>query len=112
VPLYDTQCGAKLFRVSPELVRLFRTPFRSRWIFDVEIVARFLCEPQRLAIHSLIHETPLKRWRDVAGSKVRPRDFLRAAFELWTIGRCYRHRSATAMIPAPASYEAAEVAAS
>jgi dolichyl-phosphate beta-glucosyltransferase len=112
VPLYDTQCGAKLFRVSPELVRLFLTPFRSRWIFDVEIVARFLCEPHSLGIHSLIHEAPLKRWRDVAGSKVRPRDFLRAAFELWTIGRSYRHRSATPMIPAPASHEAAEVAAS
>jgi glycosyltransferase involved in cell wall biosynthesis len=112
VPLYDTQCGAKLFRVTPEIVRLFQTPFRSRWIFDVEIVARYLCVPHSLGINSLIHETPLSRWRDVAGSKVRPRDFLRAAFELWTISRFYRHRTATPMIPAPVSHEAAEVAAS
>jgi dolichyl-phosphate beta-glucosyltransferase len=93
VPLYDTQCGAKLFRVGPEIVRLFDTPFRSRWIFDVEIVARFLCEPHSAGVDSLIHETPLVRWRDVAGSKVRPRDFVRALFELWTIGRSYRRAS-------------------
>jgi dolichyl-phosphate beta-glucosyltransferase len=112
VPLYDTQCGAKLFRVSPEIVRLFQTPFRSRWIFDVEIVARFLCEPHSVGINSLIHEKPLELWRDVAGSKVRPRDFLRAAFELWTIGRSYRHRRAAPIVPAPVSHDAAEVLAS
>jgi glycosyltransferase involved in cell wall biosynthesis len=112
VPLYDTQCGAKMFRVTPQIVRLFQTPFRSRWIFDVEIVARFLCEPHLNSINALIHETPLMRWRDVAGSKVRPRDFLRAAFELWTISRTYRHRTATPLTPAPAIHEAAEVATS
>ena len=37
VPLYDTQCGAKLFRVSPELVRVFEAPFPLVWIFDVVI---------------------------------------------------------------------------
>jgi glycosyltransferase involved in cell wall biosynthesis len=111
VPLYDTQCGAKLFRVSPEIVRLFQTPFRSRWIFDVEIVARFLCQPHALGINSLIHEAPLLCWRDVAGSKVRPRDFLRAAFELWTISRSYRERSAVPTVPARATHEVAAVAA-
>ena len=108
VPLYDTQCGAKLFRVSPEFVRLFEAPFRSRWIFDVEIVARFFSETHWPA-STLIHETPLQRWRDVAGSKVRPRDFVRALFELWTIGRAYRRASGA--IPAPAARDAAEVTA-
>ncbi len=106
VPLYDTQCGAKLFRVSPEMKRLFETPFRSRWIFDVEIVARFLCEPHSAHVGSLIHERPLERWRDVAGSKVRPRDFVRAFFELCTIGRTYRRRGTA--IPAPAASVSAE----
>ena len=77
-------------RVVQRSCELFETPFRSRWIFDVEIVARFLCEPHSVGIDSLIHEEPLQRWRDVAGSKVRPRDFVRALFELWTIGRAYR----------------------
>jgi dolichyl-phosphate beta-glucosyltransferase len=89
VPLYDTQCGAKVFRMSPEVVRLFESPFRSRWIFDVEIVARFLHGPHSADVDTLIHEMPLRRWRDVAGSKVKPRDFARALWELWEIHRTY-----------------------
>ena len=101
VPLYDTQCGAKLFRMGPEIVRLFEAPFRSRWIFDVEIVARFLAQPRTQGASDLIHETPLERWRDVAGSKVRATDFLRAFFELWTIGRIYRRAKGAIAAPAP-----------
>ena len=36
MPIYDTQCGAKLFRSTPELAQALTTPFLSRWIFDVE----------------------------------------------------------------------------
>ncbi|MEO5740232.1 MAG: glycosyltransferase, partial [Vicinamibacterales bacterium] len=58
---YDSQCGAKLFRV--ELVNeAFGEPFLSRWIFDVEILARL--RGRRLI------EYPLVRWTDVGGSKV------------------------------------------
>lgn len=59
---YDTQCGAKLFR--PEAARTaFRDPFISRWIFDVEILLRLRGRH--------IIESPLSRWADVRGSKVR-----------------------------------------
>ena len=35
VPVYDTQCGAKLFRVTPTLREALRTPCAARWAFDV-----------------------------------------------------------------------------
>lgn len=37
--VYDTQCGAKMLRVNPRTRAAFERPFRSRWIFDVELIA-------------------------------------------------------------------------
>jgi len=102
LPVYDTQCGAKLFRRSPQIEAVFAEPFESRWIFDVEIVARMVRVFGRTGTGSArdrIYELPLDRWVDVAGSKVGPLDFIRSAFELARITRRYR---AYAVGPAPA----------
>lgn len=77
LPVYDTQCGAKVFRVVPATANLFDEPFCSRWVFDVELIARYirnLGSPDRAAAR--IYEFPLMAWRDVAGSKLKPGDFL------------------------------------
>ena len=91
LPIYDTQCGAKLFRVSPEFQEILQRPFLSRWIFDVEILARFIARHQtdRAYVHDAIYEFPLPVWVDVAGSKVGSLDFIKAFGELLTIYRTY-----------------------
>jgi len=87
VPVYDTQCGAKLMRCNENTRKLFDEQFGSRWIFDVEMLARYL--QGRDAPHQ-IRELPLERWTDVPGSKVKPVDFLRALGELVRVHRRYR----------------------
>jgi dolichyl-phosphate beta-glucosyltransferase len=85
LPVYDTQCGAKLFRVTPETADVFRTPFHSRWIFDVEILSRMLRHAgQDTTDHSSkwIYEYPLERWREVSGSRLKAMDFAVAAIDL------------------------------
>ncbi|HUP49049.1 MAG TPA: glycosyltransferase [Thermoanaerobaculia bacterium] len=87
--IYDTQCGAKLFRLTPEVRALFDDPFLSRWIFDVEIIARYVQAHGRDAAARAIYELPIMEWHDVKGSKVGAVDFLRALRDLWRIHRAY-----------------------
>jgi len=91
LPVYDTQCGAKIFRVTKTTAELFTEPFDSRWIFDVEIIARFIRQRRydMASVEKSIYEFPLPEWRDVAGSRVRPRDFFRAFFDVLEIYRRY-----------------------
>jgi len=92
LPVYDTQCGAKLFRAGPLARELFAEPFVSSWVFDVEVLARLIRIQRRdggLAPARVVYELPLRQWVDVAGSKVRPRDFMRAIAELWRIRARY-----------------------
>ena len=82
--LRDTHCGAKLFRASPALAAAFAAPFLSRWIFDVEVLAR-LSDGDIGPLRDAIFEYPLDQWDEVGQSKVRPKDFLRAAGDLGRI---------------------------
>ena len=90
--VYDTQCGAKLFRNGPQLQGLFREPFLSSWLFDVEILARRIAQGRASGgptAPEVIYEYPIPEWTDVSGSKLRPGAYLRAALDLLRIRRRY-----------------------
>ncbi len=77
LPVYDTQCGAKLFRATPALRALLTEPFRSRWAFDVELLVRWRRLHPDLGdddLHHALMELPVSRWAEVPGSKVTLRD--------------------------------------
>lgn len=88
LPVYDTQCGAKIFRADDLLARVLSEPFVSRWVFDVEMLARLL-KAHRAGVApsptELAYELPLSRWHHDGHSHVRPADFARAAVDLWRI---------------------------
>lgn len=85
--IYDSQCGAKVFRATPRLEQVLWKPFVSRWIFDVEILARFLSSwrAEGLNPDGRIYELPLQTWIDVPGSKVKLSDFIRSFTDLLRI---------------------------
>lgn len=92
--IYDTQCGAKLFRKSERIRRVFEDPFRTSWVFDVEILARLRSMQQEgdLPLERIIYEIPLRVWHDVHGSKIRPVDLLLVPRDLLRIYRLHLRR--------------------
>jgi SAM-dependent methyltransferase len=96
VPVYDTQCGAKVLRVTQALRRALEAPFVSRWVFDVELLGRLLrdrdpSEPvgptDAGADRGRFVEVPLARWSEPGGSKLTLVSRLRAATDLARIER-------------------------
>lgn len=86
--IYDTQCGAKLFRDTPALRAAFAQPFRSRWVFDVELLGRLTTGAEgapALAPEDFL-EIPLEAWEDVRGSKLGVKGALRGGLDLLRLG--------------------------
>jgi glycosyltransferase involved in cell wall biosynthesis len=109
LPVYDTQCGAKLFRVSPETAALFREPFSTRWIFDVEILSRIAGSKASHAPQApnAIYEYPLEQWREVGSSRLKASDFAVAAIDLARIyWRSRTSRSVPQIISEPPKHGA------
>jgi glycosyltransferase involved in cell wall biosynthesis len=93
IQVYDTQCGAKLFRNTERTRQIFAQPFSVKWTFDVEILARLLginAGPHSHHGGGLVVEYPLRGWRDVAGSKLGLGASLRAAADLLVVWARYR----------------------
>lgn len=93
--VYDTQCGAKLFRVSDSFAETLAEPFETDWVFDVELLRRLAIARKRAGeppLEQATFEFPLHRWTDVAGSKLKAKDLPAALFDLARIHLRYRDR--------------------
>ena len=94
IPVYDTQCGAKLFR-SDVAAEIFGEPFISRWSFDVELFARLGRQRNKQAVLEL----PLLEWIDQPGSKLSFSAAFKATFDLARIFKRYRLNTGSRKAP-------------
>jgi dolichyl-phosphate beta-glucosyltransferase len=87
VAVYDTQCGAKVFRVDPWMPEVLQKPFTSRWLFDVETLQRLFSFLKQAGTppQTAVVEYPLNTWADIKGSKVRFRDLFVSLADLLRI---------------------------
>lgn len=93
LPVYDSQCGAKIVR--SDLVEvLFREPFLTKWVFDVEILARLRNWLGRDLLLAAVTEVPLNVWVEVGGSKLRFGYLAKVPIDLLRIARHYNRKSA------------------
>ena len=95
LPVYDSQCGAKMFRRETAVIA-FGEPFLTKWLFDVEILARLRNHFPDQDISRTVMEVPLRAWTGIGGSRLRAWHFLHAPVELWRIARRYNSRAARA----------------
>ena len=81
---YDTQSGFKLFQVTETLRECFVQSFKTRWLFEIELLARW----RSICGHPMkIWEEPVNFWHDVPGSKIRGRELMRIARDLAWVKR-------------------------
>lgn len=92
-PIYDTQCGAKLF--STDIVPVaFGQPFLTRWLFDVEMLLRlekhFMPTQEN---NGWLVELPLQQWHAHKESKVTMMTYINAPYQLLKIQRHYKRQT-------------------
>ena len=89
LPVYDTQCGAKLLRVGLAK-QVFDRPFLSRWLFDIEIFARINQLYRREKVSQILIEVPLNEWIEKGDSRIELVHILKVPIELFRIYQKYR----------------------
>lgn len=87
LPVYDTQCGAKLFHQSTK--ELFEEKFITKWLFDIEILARYRNTNGIDKALIDLYEYPISTWIEVGGSKLSATHMLKVPFELLRIKQKY-----------------------
>jgi dolichyl-phosphate beta-glucosyltransferase len=92
--VYDTQCGCKIFdKALSETI--FKDPFISKWLFDVEIFQRIILIYGRQQVLNKMIEIPLKRWIDKDGSKVKISYFFKMLMDLYFINKKHKTKDVT-----------------
>lgn len=84
IAIYDTQCGAKLF-TKECAQQVFKEPFVSRWLFDVEVISRLQELYPVKELNQIIYEQPLTVWKEMGDSKIRMRDLFKMPYQLFLI---------------------------
>lgn len=83
LPIYDTQCGAKIIKTNSVPV-VCGERFLTSWLFDTEILLR-LRNKQKEHAADLIYEYPVSKWQDVPGSKLKIIHMIIIPFQLLKI---------------------------
>jgi glycosyltransferase involved in cell wall biosynthesis len=87
MPVYDTQCGAKLF--ASEIIFLFDEKFITKWLFDIELLARYRNKFGVQAALTDMIEVPVNQWMEKGGSKLKLTHMLGVPAELMKINSKY-----------------------
>lgn len=77
----DTQCGAKIFQRNL-IPFLFKQPFLTPWLFDVEIFLRLQQKFGKSTLHRGVLEFPLMQWIEVGDSRLKLRDSIKIPWQL------------------------------
>ncbi len=87
LPVYDTQCGAKLFHST--ICDIFNESFCTKWLFDIELLARYRNTYGIEQTLVSVVEVPVNKWEEVSGSKLKLSYMLKVPFELIKIRNKY-----------------------
>ena len=86
---YDTQCGFKIFLVSPQLQKNLKEKFCTRWLFELEMLSRWNRANNKPMV---VWEEPLGYWKEIGNSKITLREAWRIAKEVVHI-KCIQRRA-------------------
>ncbi|MEJ6791808.1 MAG: glycosyltransferase [Lacinutrix sp.] len=87
--IYDTQCGAKIIESKLASV-IFKDTFKTKWLFDVELLARIKKEYGIAYCKNNILEVPLQQWHDTEDTRISFIDFLKTPLSLLKLYVHYR----------------------
>jgi len=77
--LKDTQCGAKILRVTNELELAIAEPFETPWLFDVELFKRIGTKSRK---NQIFFEYPLPKWNEIDGSNIKLTTIVQSGFSM------------------------------